>query len=106
MQKDEITDAVQHEDPEKYSTGGDANPMVLDPGVEKRLIRKMDTHILPLVMAMYLLAFLDRGNIGNANTAGMSKSLGLDDAAYTWLLTIFYISYIIVGISFKRWMHR
>ena len=33
----------------------------------------------------------------NANVAGMSKDLKIDDAQYQWLLTIFYISYILVG---------
>jgi len=47
----------------------------------------------------YVFAFLDRSNIGNANTAGMSKSLGLDDGQYQWLLTIFYISYIIFQVG-------
>ena len=32
--------------------------------VEKRVIRKLDFSVVPLVMAMYLLAFLDRSNIG------------------------------------------
>lgn len=41
-----------------------------------------------------LLAFLDRSNIGNAQTAGMGKSLGFSDSEYQWLLTIFYIPYI------------
>lgn len=41
-----------------------------------------------------MLAFLDRGNIGNARIAGMAKDLNLDNNRYDWLLTIFYISYI------------
>lgn len=43
----------------------------------------------------YLFAFLDRSNIGNAKTAGMTISLDISDKQYQWLLTIFYISYII-----------
>lgn len=36
----------------------------IDPVVEKRVRRKLDTHIVPLLSALYLLAFLDRSNIG------------------------------------------
>ena len=43
------------------------------PAVEKRVVRKMDFRIVPLVTALYVLAFLDRSNIGNARIAGMSK---------------------------------
>lgn len=42
-----------------------------------------------------LLSFLDRGNIGNAKIAGMAKDLDLNSDRYTWLLTIFYIAYIL-----------
>lgn len=42
-----------------------------------------------------LLAFLDRSNIGNAKIAGMTKDLNLYGDRYEWLLTIFYIAYII-----------
>lgn len=40
--------------------------------------------------------FLYRSNIGNAKIAGMQQDLNLGvDNRYAWLLTIFYISYIV-----------
>ena len=35
----------------------------IDPVVEKRVRRKLDTHIVPLLSALYLLAFLDRSTL-------------------------------------------
>lgn len=67
----------------------------IDPVAEKRLLRKIDRTLITLVFVCYLLGFLDRSNIGNAETAGMGKDLGYDDAQYQWLLTIFYIPYIL-----------
>ena len=32
----------------------------LDPAAEKRLVRKLDRHIIPIIMLLYLLSFLDR----------------------------------------------
>jgi sugar phosphate permease len=66
----------------------------IDPVIEARVRRKLDTHLIPLLSALYLLAFLDRSNIGNARLAGMSKDLDLSSSKYDWLLTVFYISYI------------
>lgn len=43
----------------------------------------------------YIFAFLDRSNIGNAKVAGMTDSLRIDDAQYQWLLTVFYLAYIV-----------
>jgi sugar phosphate permease len=40
-----------------------------------------------------MLAFLDRGNIGNAEIAGMQQDLKLTSSQYAWFSTIFYITY-------------
>lgn len=66
----------------------------INPAIEKRVVRKIDRSVIPLVMTLYLLAFLDRSNIGNARIAGMEEDLNLKGERYDWLLTIFYISYI------------
>ena len=54
----------------------------IDPISEKRVRRKLDRVVMPLLFLLYLVAFLDRSNIGNAHTAGMDHDLGLDDAEY------------------------
>ncbi|KAK1237269.1 hypothetical protein MKX08_002894 [Trichoderma sp. CBMAI-0020] len=77
---------------------------VIDAELERRVVRKTDRNLVPLVMALYLLAFLDRSNVGNARIAGMSQDLNLVGDRYDWLLTIFYIPYIIfefLGIMWK-----
>ena len=50
-----------------------------------------------------MLAFLDRSNIGNAQIAGMAKELDLTGNRYSWLLTVFYITYIIFEFSLLFW---
>ncbi|KAI4715808.1 MFS general substrate transporter [Aureobasidium sp. EXF-10727] len=75
----------------------------IDPVIEKRVVRKIDWHLVPLLMALYLLAFLDRSNIGNAKIAGMAKALDLTADRYSWLLTIFYISYILFQFQVLGW---
>ncbi|CAK7567170.1 MAG: hypothetical protein SEPTF4163_005132 [Sporothrix epigloea] len=75
----------------------------IDPVVEKRLVRKIDRSLLAMMFVCYLLIFLDRSNIGNAQTAGMGKDLGLTDAQYQWLLTIFYIPYVVFEWAAVFW---
>lgn len=60
----------------------------IDPALEKRVLRKLDRNLVSLVSVLYLLAFLDRSNIGNAKIAGMQHDLHLTSGSYTWLLTI------------------
>lgn len=50
---------------------------VFDNKATSRLLRKMDTHLLPFLALLYLLSFLDRANIGNAKLAGLEESLGM-----------------------------
>ncbi|KAI5861332.1 major facilitator superfamily transporter [Durotheca rogersii] len=80
-----------------------SDPLYIDPDLERRVRRKIDRNLVPLVMVLYLVAFLDRSNIGNAETAGMSNDLGFDDPHYQWLLTIFYIPYILFEWTALMW---
>ena len=75
----------------------------IDPNLERRVLRKLDIHLTPLTMVLYLVSFLDRSNIGNARIAGMSDDLDLTGDRYDWLLTIFYISYILFEFQALAW---
>lgn len=50
----------------------------------KKVLRKMDLHLIPMLALLYLLAFLDRGNIGNARIEGLDKDLKLTGGQYNW----------------------
>ncbi|KAI1741593.1 hypothetical protein F4680DRAFT_69908 [Xylaria scruposa] len=57
---------------DKLRSASPASPeLKIDSALERRVVRKIDLHLIPLVMSLYLVAFLDRSNIGNAQTAGM-----------------------------------
>ncbi|RYN27408.1 hypothetical protein AA0112_g7867 [Alternaria arborescens] len=61
----------------------------------RRLLRKLDIAILPLVSTMYLLSFLDRSNIGNARLAGLEQDLGMTGWDYATAVSVFFPFYII-----------
>ncbi|OAP61965.1 retrograde regulation protein 2 [Fonsecaea erecta] len=75
----------------------------IDPALERRVVRKIDLRVTPLVTFLFLLSFLDRSNIGNARIAGMEDDLDLTGNRYDWLLTIFYISYIVFQFQGFMW---
>lgn len=38
--------------------------MTIDPAAEKRLVRKLDLWLSPMMVVVFLVAYLDRSNIG------------------------------------------
>lgn len=55
---------------------------------ENKLLRKMDIRLIPMLALLYLLAFLDRGNIGNAKIEGMLTDLHMTGHQYSLARTI------------------
>lgn len=70
----------------------------LDPVAVKKLLFKVDCHVVPPLFILFLLAFLDRSNIGNANIQGLSESLHLSGVQYNIALFIFFIPYILLEV--------
>jgi hypothetical protein len=52
---------------EKFEVINDTYGTNIDPIAEKKLLRKCDLHVLPPLFVLFLLAFLDRTNIGILN---------------------------------------
>lgn len=70
----------------------------IDRAAEKKLIRKCDLHVIPILFALFLLAFLDRINIGNARLQGLEKDLDMDGHDFNIALFIFFIPYILCEV--------
>lgn len=54
---------------------------------EAAVLRKMDIRLIPMLSILYLLAFLDRGNIGNAKIEGLLEDLNMTGPQYNWTCT-------------------
>ncbi|CAG8806584.1 25514_t:CDS:2 [Gigaspora margarita] len=65
---------------------------------EQTLLRKIDLRIVPLMLLLYLLSFLDRVNIGNAKLANLERDIGLVGNEFNWSLSIFFIGYVVFEI--------
>ncbi|OAQ79065.1 repressible alkaline phosphatase precursor [Purpureocillium lilacinum] len=71
-----------------------AAPASVSEEANRRIRRLLDRRVLPLVCCLYVLSYLDRGNIGNAKTAGAKRDLGLDSSQWAWVLNAFYVCYV------------
>lgn len=73
---------------------------VLDHDAEVKLCRKFDVRILPFLAVMYLFNALDKGNLGNAETAGLSDDLGFKSNQYNMIVSIFFVPYVLFAPPF------
>lgn len=65
---------------------------------ERKIITRIDWRVLPFLCILYLLAFLDRVNISNANVFNLSKDLNLRNIEYNTALVIFFVPYVLAEI--------
>lgn len=66
----------------------------IDPEATLRPItRKVDYHLVPLMLLCYFLQFLDKVLINYANIMGLSESIGIRGNDFSWMATAFFIGY-------------
>ncbi|KAJ7932431.1 major facilitator superfamily domain-containing protein [Mycena leptocephala] len=73
---------------------------------ELKLLRKFDFFILPSLAFMYLCNALDKGNVGNAKTAGWDKDIHLKGNQYYLLVMIFYVPFCLFGTPISLFVKR
>ncbi|KAK4950374.1 hypothetical protein LTR10_011355 [Elasticomyces elasticus] len=79
----------------------------LSPEEGRRILHKIDVRLVPVLSLLYLVAFIDRSNIGNAKIAGLSKDLNLTGLQYNTAVTMFFVSYgFFVSRQSYRWPPR
>lgn len=85
---------------QEYAADRDSDLNVPCPShtTERKLVTRIDWHVLPFLCILYLLAFLDRVNIANANVYGLATELGLESIEYNTALVIFFVPYILFEI--------
>ncbi|KAK5629101.1 hypothetical protein RRF57_004816 [Xylaria bambusicola] len=61
----------------------------------KKLRRKIDRYLLPLMWLCYGIQQTDKTSLGTQATFGLREDTGLVGQQYPWLTTIFYITYVL-----------
>ncbi|KAJ3880395.1 hypothetical protein F5051DRAFT_437916 [Lentinula edodes] len=98
LQNEEKALGEHLENVSEYDFGGGSQllrPPVLSEEDERKLWRKIDLRLMPILCVMYLMSFMDRGNIGNAKLQGLTTQLNLTGNQYNIALTMYFIPYCI-----------
>ncbi|KAN0122938.1 putative MFS allantoate transporter [Hyaloscypha variabilis] len=62
----------------------------LDPHISKRLLRRIDIYIMPLICTVYFLQYLDKIAIGYGSVTGLRTDTHLVGDDYNWVASIFF----------------
>jgi sugar phosphate permease len=79
--------------------------LVTSPDSSAATYRRVRMRLLPFLFVSYLVAFLDRNNIGFAKLE-FTRDLGMTEAAYGLAAGIFYIGYILFEIPSNLMLSR
>jgi len=91
--KDELPSSATALD-ETYNLYRQEDVQNVDPVEARRVLRKIDLHILPILMMTYMLQYLDKSSINFASVYGLQKGTHLKGQDYSWLSSIFYFGYL------------
>jgi ACS family tartrate transporter-like MFS transporter len=73
--------------------------------IEATTIRKLRTHIIPFVFVLFMIAFVDRINIGFAALT-MNKELAVTSQQFGLVAGIFFFGYFVFEIPSNLLLHR
>lgn len=69
------------------------------------LLTKVSWRLLPFLLLMYIMAFLDRANVGFAKQAFQADT-GISDAAFAFGAGVFFAGYALLEVPSNLIMHR
>ncbi len=72
---------------------------------ENSAIRRVRRRLVPYLMLMYVVSFLDRANLSFAKQA-LHDSVGISEQAYALAAGLFFISYSLCGFPSNLLLHR
>lgn len=71
-----------------------------------KLLRKIDLHLLPFLVIMYLLNFLDRSNLTQARQGTLEGDLGMKGTDFNLATSIFFVGYLLMQLPSNMLLTR
>jgi MFS family permease len=90
--------------PAGASGGSAATPQ--DAATEKRILRKVTLRLIPFIIAMYFINYLDRTNLSIAGPGGMNEELGLTATQFGFAAGVFFFGYLLLEVPSNLALHR
>ncbi|KAH9907422.1 major facilitator superfamily transporter [Xylariomycetidae sp. FL2044] len=76
------------------------------PEEEKRLLRKIDSTILPIMCLVFFFQYLDKQSLSYAGVFGLISDLNMTSVQYSWCSSIFYVGQLVAEYPFIYLMSK
>ncbi|CAJ2502445.1 Uu.00g098390.m01.CDS01 [Anthostomella pinea] len=74
--------------------------------LERKLRKKIDWRLLPMVILMYILNYIDRNNIAAAKLAGLPGDLHLKSSEFQTAVSILFVGYLMMQIPSNLFLNK
>lgn len=78
----------------------------LDEKTDRKLLRKIDLYILPLVCLLYAVQYMDKLSNSYAAIMGLRQDLNMKGDMYSWTGSAFYLGYLVFELPFAYTLQR
>lgn len=106
-----MTDSNKHEGPLDLAlaNSAEAGPVELDAPAQEQLISRLTWRLIPLLFICYIIAYIDRINVGFAKLQ-LREALGVDEAVFGSVYGLgaglFFIGYFLFEVPSNLILHR
>lgn len=90
----------------KVLEGENGEVIELTPEDERKLLRKIDLNLMPLLCLVYGLNYLDKTTVSYASIMGLKTDLNLVGQEYSWIGSMFYFGYLFWEYPTNRLLQR
>ncbi|KAK6200487.1 allantoate permease [Scheffersomyces amazonensis] len=90
----------------KYAIANAGKDIALDPEVDRRLLRKIDMFLMPILCLLYCLQFMDKLTNSYAAILGLRTDLNMVGDMYAWTGSAFYIGYLFFEPFSARFLQK
>ncbi|KAH7316981.1 major facilitator superfamily domain-containing protein [Stachybotrys elegans] len=74
--------------------------------LEKALLRKIDLRLLPSMIIIYIMNYLDRNAIGAARLGGLEEDLNLGPSEFQTCVSVLFVGYILMQVPSNMLLNR
>nr|QFR37062.1 MFS transporter [Cyberlindnera americana] len=82
------------------------NVIEYDEEKDKKLLRKIDFVVLPMIMLLNVAMFMDKSSLSTSAILGIQDDLNMEGDMYSWLSSGFYLGYLVFELPASLLLQR